>query len=433
MKLLPVIDWAPGNLLDLKIPAHGAALRAGGAAFLTAAFRAAGAITGDNRVTRITQCEEILGGSTGRKLLLSVEYEKPGPPADLFVKFSRDFDNPARDGAKIQMESEVRLALLSRLPEFPIAVPECLYADYDPESGTGVLIARRVAFGTGGIEPLYEKCLDYEMPAPLDHYKAIVRALARLAGTHKAGRFPSGVARQFPFEPDRLAVAVRAPFTAAQLKERAERYAAFATEFPQLLPANIRSADFLARFIAEAPRFADHETAMKRFLTAKPDFIALCHWNAHVDNAWFWRNGQGDLECGLMDWGHVSQMNVAMALWGALSGAETGLWDDHLDTLLHLFVSEFAACGGPPLDPGELKFHMQLYIAMMGLTWLLDATSTVRKHLPDLADVNDRFDLSFKANERARAQTQILTVFLNLWQTQDFGAVLDRFIVQPAR
>ena len=211
------------------------------------------------------------------------------------------------------MESEVRLALLSRLPQFPTATPACLYADYDLESGTGILITERIAFGANGIEPLHEKCLDYEIPAPLDHYKAIVRALARLAGTHKAGRFPPGVAQQFPFDPDKLAVARRAPFTATQLEQRAERYATFATEFPQLLPANIRSADFLARFVAEAPRFAEHEVAIKQFLNSKPELIALCHWNAHIDNAWFWRNARGEMECGLMDWGNVSQMNVAMA------------------------------------------------------------------------------------------------------------------------
>lgn len=429
---MSIQDWAPGNLLELKIPAHGAALHAGGAGFLTDAFRATGALAADNRVTRITEFAEIRGGSTGRKLLLSVDYDKPGPPNRLFVKFSRDFDDAARDRGRVQMESEVRLALLSRLPEFPIRVPACLYADYDPASETGILITERIVFGAGGIEPLHEKCLDYEIAAPLQHYQAIVRALARLAGTHKAGRFPSDVAQQFPFDPGRLAVAKRAPFTAGQLKERAERYAEFAAEFPQLLPANIRAPEFLARFVAEAPRFAEQEEAMKRFLNSKQELIALCHWNAHIDNAWFWRNKQDVLECGLMDWGHVSQMNVAMALWGALSGAEVALWDDHLDALLALFVSEFAVCGGPALDPGEIKFHMQLYIAMMGLNWLLDATSTVRKQVPDLAMVKDRFDPRFKISERARSQIQILTVFLNLWQRQDFGAVLDRFIARQA-
>ena len=61
------------------------------------------------------------------------------------------------------------------------------------------------------------------------------------------------------------------------------------------------------------------------------------------------------MECGLMDWGNVSQMNVAMAVWGCLSAAEIWIWNDHLDELLDLFITEFERCGGPPLDIGEVK------------------------------------------------------------------------------
>ncbi len=37
----------------------------------------------------------------------------------------------------------------------------------------------------------------------------------------------------------------------------------------------------------------------------------------------FWRDTDENLRCGLMDWGCVSQMNLGMAIWGAMSGAET--------------------------------------------------------------------------------------------------------------
>src|ERR1700751_3380556 len=76
-------DWFPGDMLGLQVPAHAAALREGGCAYLTEAFRAAGALGGDNSVVAVTHFEEKLGGGTGRKLLLSVEYATPGPPTDL--------------------------------------------------------------------------------------------------------------------------------------------------------------------------------------------------------------------------------------------------------------------------------------------------------------------------------------------------------------
>jgi len=363
------LDWVPGNMLGLDIPAHSRALEAGGAEFLTQAFRRSSALAGDNRVKRIVRLEDFAGGSTGRKAMLSVEYEKPQPGlhTDLFVKFSRDFDDEIRDRAKIQMELEVKFAALSRMPNFPIAVPRCYLADFHHESGTGILITQRIAFGENGVEPHYVKCMDYEMPAPLEHYRALIKALARLAGTHKAGRLPDSVAGQFPFEPGKLSVSERKPYTPEQLQKRVARYADFAAKYPQLLPENIRSRDFLAKITAEIPQFPAAVPAGRELLAARPELIALCHWNANVDNAWFWRDQDGELECGLMDWGHVSQMNLAMSLWGCLSGAEVEIWDKHLDELLALFAVEFRNCGGPPLDVHELRLHLELYIAMMGV------------------------------------------------------------------
>ncbi len=129
---------------------------------------------------------------------------------------------------------------------------------------------------------------------------------------------------------------------------------------------------------ADAPRIAAHEEFVARQLAADTDYVALCHWNANVDNAWFWRDTDG-LHCGLMDWGCASQMNVGMALWGAMSGAETSMWDRHLDELLDVFVTEFRRSGGPALDPNRLRRHTLLYAATMGVAWLLDVPALIRK------------------------------------------------------
>ena len=422
------IDWIRGDSLGLNIPAHSGSLRAGAEPFLTGAFRAAGSISKNNRVTRITAFDEISGGSTGCKLLLSLEYEKPSPclHTDLFVKFSRNFADDIRDRARVQMELETSFALLSRNPEFPIAVPVCYFADYHHESGTGILITQRITYGNNAIERHYPKCLDYQMPDPLGHYRAIVRTLARLAGTHKAGRLPDWVETRFAFDPAKLVVSIRNPYTPKQVSERVARYAQFANNYPQLLPENIRTADFLTRLAEEAPRFQALEGNARRILQSKPDMIALCHWNAHIDNAWFWRGGDNQLESGLMDWGNVSQMNVAMALWGCLSGAEIGMWNHHLDELLALFSTEFKISGGPALDPVQLRLHLLLYVAMMGLAWMLDVPQLALAKIPDLAEVSSRRDPRVESNERARSQLLIMTAFLNLWERENMAKVIDR-------
>lgn len=414
--------WVRGDYLGIDMPAHVGALRDGGARFLTDAFRATGVLEADGTVRAITELREFRGGSTGRKALLAVEYDRGDLPADLFVKFSRDFDDAGRDGGRMQMEFEVRFALLSKTPGFPIAVPRCLFADYHEPSGTGLLITDRISHEDSGIERHYDKCMDYEMLDPVGHYRALLGALGRLAGTHKAGRLPAELVDQFPVDMERLSVGDRVPYTADQLQRRVDRLAELAVAQPGLLPANVRSPKFIGRLRHEVDRFTQHEKAIWRWLAEHSDHVALCHWNANVDNAWFWNRG-GGLECGLMDWGCVGQMNVAMAIWGAMCSAETSMWDEHLDGLLDVFTTEFSAAGGPVLASATMKQHLMLYVAIMGLAWLLDVPSFLLRLLPE--PVADRFDARIADNEQARSRLLMMTNFLNLWETNDFVGALD--------
>ncbi len=422
------LDWVRGDSLGLDIPAHSDALAAGGCDFLTRAFRASGIIDSNNAVTAITECREVEGGSTGRKLLLAVNYQQPLPHLhqQLFVKFSRDFADAHRDAARVQMELEVHFALLSRDPDFPIQVPVCYFSDFHHHSGTGILITQRIPYDCDGVEPHYPKSQDFLMPEPLAHYEALIRALARLAGTHKAGKLPDLVEDYFPFDPDKLVVSQRAPYTPEEIRKKVARYTEFVQKHPQLIPAHLSSAAFLSRLADEAPRFQAKLPQVHQLLRSQPDMIALCHWNAHVDNAWFWKDAQQLLQCGLMDWGNVSQMNVAMALWGCLSAAEPELWDDHLQHLLQLFVQEFADAGGPALEIGQLHQHLLAYVAMMGLAWMLDAPYLILKYAPDVATARNRFDPLVQQSERARSQLLILTVFLNLWEKSDMETLIKK-------
>lgn len=407
--------WVTGDRTGLSFPADPAAIRDGGTAFLGKACEVP--------VRRIIRCGEVIGGSTGRKMVLDVAYDDPAAdlPTELFVKFSRDFDDPVRDRGRTQMESEVTFAMLSRTPGFPIAVPRALFADYHRDTGTGILISERIAFGTKGIEPQYQKCLDYEMPSPVEHYRAILTSAARLAGTHRSGRLPSQLIDQFPIDLRAAAVGQPPPLTPEKLQRRIARFSDFAVASPGLLPDSVRSPDFHARLAAEAPLVFEHEPSIWRRLTEAADYIALSHWNANVDNAWFWSDADGVLRCGLMDWGCVSQLNVAMAIWGAMSAAETAMWDNHFDEFSGLFCDEVRACGGPHLDPGELQRQVVLYAVLMGVTWLMDVPPLIRTKA---TDATSRTDPAIEDDESVRAPLQMLANVLNLWARSDIGGML---------
>jgi hypothetical protein len=425
---MPAGRWVTGDHLGIAMPADPAALQSGGTAFLTEAFRASGVLDALDTVTRISQFDEVPGGSTGRKVRLRVEYDKPDTGhTELFAKFSRDYDDPIRDRGKTQMESEVRFASLSREPGFPITVPVAQFADYHRETGTGLLISERITFGANGIERQYHKCLDYEMPEPVEHYRALLTALARLAGGHRSGRIVVG--DQFPIDMQAAQVGERAPISPEKLGRRLDQLADFTTVNRGLLTANICSPQFLSRLRVDAPRFLLHEAAVWEYLAGHPDYIALCHWNANVDNAWFWRDGDSALHCGLLDWGCAGQMNVAMALWGAMSGAETEMWDHHLDELLDVFVSEVSRCGGPDLSVSELSRQVMLYVGIMTVAWLLDVPALIRSRFGDTTTTMTRKDPGIKNDESVRAPLQMLTNALNLWETQRFGELLDAALV----
>ena len=426
------IDHVRGDATGLAIPAHADAFREDGAAFLTQAFRAFGALGPDNAVARVVRIEPCPGGSTGSKLFLTVEYAQPGPAlhTELFVKFSRDFTDVLRDHQRTEMESEARFAALSRQPGFPIATATAYFADYEAETGTGLVVTERVRFGEGRIEPHHGKCFDHEIDDPLPYYKALLTALARLCAAHKSGRLAPDIETRFPLRPEALGGdPIR--YDAAKLAKVLDQAEAFAAEGPQLLPATVREPAFQARLRAEAFRVRTHEAEIQAWLRGDPDFIALCHWNAHIDNAWFWRDEAGQLHCGLIDWGRVGQITLGAALWGCLSAAHHAIWTEHLDTLLALFVREYRAGGGPDITAEALKQHLVLHVAAMGVARVLAFPEVIKFRVPGVFSAEGPLDPMILACDPARNCLHIYTVFLNLWRTGEVGARLDRLLASP--
>eukprot|EP00415_Alexandrium_ostenfeldii_P004687 UN4687 len=45
------------------------------------------------------------------------------------------------------------------------------------------------------------------------------------------------------------------------------------------------------------------------------DYVALGHMNLNVDNAYFWRDDSGKLDCGVFDWGNMGQGCMGHKLW----------------------------------------------------------------------------------------------------------------------
>lgn len=400
-------------------------LLAAGPEFLTRAFRATGALAPDNSVTAITASREFFGGGMGRKLCLSVEYGRadPGLHTELFAKFTREFGDPLLALFGPLMEPEVRFALLSRRPGFPVKVPCCYFADYSADPVCGLLITERVPYGQGDVLPCPEKGMDWQLDDPLPYYTALVDAAATLAGSHKAGALGPDVDRQFPFDADAVDPGSRIPYTMETLAAQLARVREFAAAAPQLFPTGLD----IETFLAEVPMVLELEEAIRRQLNHATGMIALCHWNLNLDNAWFERRADGGLDAGLLDWGSVAQMNIAQSFFGITCAAEPDFLARHEAALVARFVERYAAAGGPVVAAERMHFLVKLSMAVLGTAWMLDAPAIVARELPDFAAVADRFDPKLTGNFLARAQSHLLMVFISEWQNQNIGDALRAF------
>lgn len=421
--------WVTGEIFGIDIPADLDALvadAAGGVNYLTRAFHRAGSLAPDNRVVAIVDAQEFVGGGTGKKALLTLAYESAEPdlPEALFIKFSRNFDNELWDRARHLMVSEAHFAVLSRSPDFPVAVPRCLFADVDPASGTGLIITERIRYGEGNIAPLYPKCMDYQVPDALEHYKAILKGLARLSGTHRAGKLPPEFDERFPYDAKKAAAIFTIPFEADKVVQWAERMFDFVERYPQLFPEQIRDPALREQFIADLPDVLTQQATIRKILYGNPDLIAFAHWNANIDNCWFWRDDQGELHCGFMDWANASPISVAQSISGAISGAEPELWNDHLDELLGVFIEEYAACGGPHLNLEELRLHVLLIVVMSGVAFSMRAPVAIEREIADVDALESDRDEQFKRHENARIQLHMMTKMLNVWHAYRLGDVV---------
>ena len=425
------IHYFCGDLSGLMFPADIDGLVASGTEFLTKAFRASGILDERGCVSAVDRLAAFEGGSTGQKAELTVSYNSVSKPLSkhLFVKFSRDFNDSKRDSTRVQMASEVYMARLSAMPGFPLMIPRCFFADYHAESGSGILITERVPFGEADIEPLKPKSVDHMYLDVVAYYRCVLADLGTLAGTHAAGKLSTMVEQWFPFNPKTLLVDTRPAPTTADLAVKIDQFESFIEAYPQLLPSSIASPALILTLREGAPMIVAAEAAIFDVLGADPAYIALCHWNAQLDNAWFWRSDKNDLRCGLMDWGNAGQLNVAMAIWGCLCGAQIQVWEQ-IDDLVAVFIEAFYRAGGRMLRREQVMAHLDLYIAHMGVRYMLDTPSYIQSRLPAGSRPNGYLDPIIQDDERLRSQLAILTNFLGRWVRRDYSAMIRAFITE---
>src|SRR3546814_4465896 len=115
-----------------------------------------------------------------------------------------------------------------------------------------------------------------------DLYKAILRVLAKLSGTHRAGRLAPDFDRKFPYDRERSSAVFALSIPEDKVVQRATRMFDFIARYPKLFPDHVRSAAFREQFMRDIPDVVAASGRIRAVLYGNPDFIAFAPWNPNL-------------------------------------------------------------------------------------------------------------------------------------------------------
>ena len=154
-------------------------------------------------------------------------------------------------------------------------------------------------------EPIPYKSVDYLLDDPYSYYHAMTVNIARLAAWGKQTSQVSNV-----FDPPGYP-----PAFFLGTRKRVEHYQWFLREVGTcLVPADMRTPEDARSMLVNLPEVEMCQTEILDYLFAHQDYCGFTHQNMNTDNASFWRDEQGRVQSGFIDWGRFKQDNFARGL-----------------------------------------------------------------------------------------------------------------------
>merc|ERR1712194_175275 len=200
---------------------------------------------------------------------------------------------------------------------------------------------------------------------------------------------------------------------------------------PHLMTGFARDAENLKRFAEDiesmAPKFFG---PIVHYHSTPSLWMGATHPNCQLDNAYYWHDEHGTMDCGLFDWSIFQRMSIPFALGNCAGTMGAGLYAAHEDGLLKLFCDEHERYGGKRLDLEELRLRMTL-CSVVGAGFLgqlleKDVYPAIPKeqwhqidsfHSPALTD-----------HWIARIYAMSIDRVLDSWGRRPFRKIVDEFI-----
>mmetsp|Transcript_6958 Transcript_6958/g.19663 ORF Transcript_6958/g.19663 Transcript_6958/m.19663 type:complete len:657 (+) Transcript_6958:66-2036(+) len=460
---------APGMIYGLEFPWTAALLEDFGPAWLTSAFRAAGTLHEKNRVTSVTieQRIKIDAGNNAGKFLFDVTYESPSPDLDtqLFAKVpfamtpETKMDRISSSVYKQPMDMQEINTYRLLEASFPMKTPKYYYGDISNETSNFILITARIPYAEmgeevvgkrklapGEVEGPYDKCKDALQlrGPPEDYYMLLMVTAARIAGLHKRGKMCSqevlrASLRGLPADPNNpqawgvnpSAATNEAPSTMKGRLQQAIRF--FSETASVVFPEYVKTDAFKDKFFDNMMTWSAYAAEIQYWLHHDLDYVSLGHNNLNADNAYFWRDEHGKLDCGVIDWGGFGEGPLGHKMWWTFNCADFEQFQRCLPNYIDVFIATYREAGGPQLD-GEI-FRDHVILSTFGnVSFMVRAVPDCMKMCPakEWATIQDRHDPRIAGNingkSTLRTTLHVLNNGLRVLEEMGSDKVLDKFI-----
>lgn len=379
---------APGMIYGLDFPWSPELLIEFGPKWLTRAFRAAGTLSSSNRVVSVVleKTIKVTGGNNAGKFLFEVEYANFDVSLDtkLFAKVpfavNKATENDRISSSVYKQTMDLYEINTYRLLEacLPMKTPKYYFGDISNATTNYILITARIPFAEfagkrkGDLRPFeiegpYDKCKDHLLRGDQqEYYTLLVQSIAKVAGLHKSGKFAredvleaslGGCVKQdWGMNPD--APTGENPVMVKRKLDAAVKF--FSDTARHLFPAYAANEDFQQKFVNTMMKWSAYQTEVAYWKVSMPDHVALGHANLNADNAYYWRDNDGKLDCGVFDWGGFGQTNIGHKIWWTFNCADFDQFKANYKQHLATFISTYATHGGPTIDEGVLSMALLL-------------------------------------------------------------------------
>jgi len=449
---------APGLFYGLEFPWTAQGLSELGPEWLTEAFHAAKTLPEDNWITGLVMEKviKITAGNNAAKFLFEVKYARPSP--ELHTKLFAKCCFPMTPATQTdRLSSSVYKQPMDFLElntyrclegSLPVNTPKFYFGDISNETSNWVLITERVLFTEihgidlskemkpFDIEGPYDKCKDWMLRGEdKEYYLLLCDQHARIAAAYKQGKIPWNYGTP-PTDPAAYAMNPKqatgeSPTLCRTKLQSALRFMS-ETAAPLYQPY-LSEEDFQNRWTDTMLKLNAYSNELRYWKMKEQDYVSLGHGNLNTDNAYFWRDGGGQLDCGIFDFGGFGVSSLPHNLWWMLNMAEIDQVMHNLDTYIEAFVSRYKEYGGPSLDLATVRM-MVIITALQNTSMMVAAVPNTLKMCPakEWATIKDRHDPRVASNvdgkSTLRSCVHVLNSTTRIFEELSGGAVLEQWV-----